>query len=59
MGQNLYHRYVTGDNRLTRVKAKIEFPELNVDGDVYRIVGGCNKLNPVVTHSLKPHGSNP
>ena len=28
---------VTGPDRLTRCKAKVEFPELNVDGDVYRI----------------------
>ena len=28
---------VTGENPKTRVKAWIEFPELNVDGDVYRI----------------------
>ncbi len=30
-------RAVTGDAPVTRCKAKIEFPELNVDGDVYRI----------------------
>jgi len=28
---------VTGPTPMTRCKAKIEFPELNVDGDVYRI----------------------
>jgi len=28
---------VTGDDPRNRVKAVIEFPELNIDGDVYRV----------------------
>ena len=30
-------RAVTGEEPMTRVKAKVEFPELNVNGDVYRV----------------------
>lgn len=48
-------RAVTGDAPLTRVKASITFPELNVEGDVYR-VGTLLELVRVMATALAEDG---